>query len=123
MNRINPPSSPWEYQRLHRLKKRVQLNGHVNERSTGGYQIQKKYEPIEIIAYKEGRCEECGIVCDGNNIVIFDLHSPDTGGRDISMSGKYLHLEKEEIDGSTLVCKNCHALIHSRQIYENNGTR
>lgn len=113
MNRISPSSSPWEYHRLHRVKKQVRLKGYQNEGDTGRNQRQKRREPLEIIAYKQGRCEKCGIVCDGNNIVIFDLHSTDPGGRDVSLNGKAVHLEKEEIDSSALVCKNCHALIYS----------
>jgi hypothetical protein len=113
VNRINPSSSPWEYHRLYRVKKQVRLKGYENEGDTGRNQRQKRREPLEIIVYKQGRCEKCGIVCDGKNIVIFDLHSREPGGRDVSLNGKAVLLEKEEIDSSTLVCKNCHALIHS----------
>lgn len=106
--------SPYEYHRLFRLQKREQIHGYAK----GPYVARSRVPGragAEIIAYKHGSCERCGITFTGGNQVIFDLHYPEGGKKDYSLGHKVLHLTKEEIDAYILVCKNCHALIHDQE--------
>jgi hypothetical protein len=106
--------TPYEYHRLHRLQKREQIKGYER----GPYVARSRIPGrtvAEVISYKQGTCERCGIVYTGTNQVIFDLHHPDPEKKDMILGHKLLHLTKEEIDAYVLVCKNCHALIHDQE--------
>ncbi|MDD1711820.1 MAG: hypothetical protein LUQ69_01475 [Methanoregulaceae archaeon] len=106
--------SPYEYHRLHRLQKREQIKGYEKGRYVARSRVPGR-TVAEVITYKHGTCERCGISFNGVNQVIFDLHHPDPEKKDITLGHKLLHLTKEEIDAYILVCKNCHALIHDQE--------
>jgi hypothetical protein len=106
--------SPYEYHRLYRIKKREQIKGYERERYVTRSRVPGR-TVAEVITYKHGTCERCGIAFNGINQVIFDLHQPDHGKKDISLGHKLLHLTREEIEEYSLVCKNCHALIHDQE--------
>lgn len=106
--------SPYEYHRLFRLQKREQIQGYGRRPYVTRSRLPCR-TGAEIITYKHGACERCGISFNGENQVIFDLHYPEPGKKDICLGHRILHLTKEEIDAYTLVCKNCHALIHDQE--------
>lgn len=76
----------------------------------------KKSKVIEILGFK---CIKCGIQSD--DTIIFDVHhnNPEIKTETLSnlMSRSFKRIEKELIDTS-LICCNCHRLLHSKEVVE-----
>lgn len=78
----------------------------------------------KIITLKGGKCSLCGIMYDGENSAIFDLHHRDRYDKVFLLSTSNLirySWEKIllELDKCDLLCSNCHRLTH---FWENNNT-
>lgn len=75
----------------------------------------RKRKKIELIRYKGGSCEICGY---NKCISALDFHHKNPKEKDFSISGKSFSYErlKKEVDKCILVCSNCHAEIHEKEI-------
>lgn len=69
----------------------------------------------QIVDYKGGKCVKCNY---DKNICALDLHHRDPKIKDENWTKiRYYSVEKlkDELDKCDLVCKNCHAIIHTKQ--------
>lgn len=76
----------------------------------------KKVKPIEVkkraIAYLGGKC----VHCQFDNMAALDFHHRDPKKKSYKISGHYRFRWKElrkELDKCSLVCANCHRIIHN----------
>ena len=68
-----------------------------------------------MIEYKGGSCERCGITIKESNYFIFDFHHINTKEKDPNFKRiKFQKWEsiKKELNKCMLVCSNCHRTIH-----------
>lgn len=67
----------------------------------------------ELVNYKGGKCDMCGIEWDGTNECIFDFHHRDPELKEFALSSNWT---KYKCD---LLCSNCHRLIHRNNKIDN----
>jgi predicted HNH restriction endonuclease len=68
----------------------------------------------DLINYKGGKCENCGIEFNGSNSSIFDFHHVDPDEKTIDIHNNYcFERRKTEADKCVMLCSNCHRLVHS----------
>ena len=70
----------------------------------------------ELVAYKGGKCQICGLIDEC--MQIYDFHHTDPGTKDMWISraiseGINSKKIKKEVDKCILVCSNCHRRVHS----------
>lgn len=71
---------------------------------------------IRMIEYKGGECERCKLKLKDTHYSVFDFHHINPEEKDLRFNRiKYQKWEviKNEIDKCSLVCANCHRIIHS----------
>ncbi len=69
----------------------------------------------ELVLFKGGRCEHCGL--ESQNVCIYDFHHIDPKKKDISIGGSYcraIATLKKEAEKCLLLCSNCHRIEHER---------
>jgi hypothetical protein len=70
---------------------------------------------IEMIKYKESKCEDCSITADENNYYLFDFHHKDPKHKDMDwekMRKVSLSTCIDEVDKCALLCCMCHRTRH-----------
>ncbi len=74
----------------------------------------RKRKKQNLVEYKGGRCERCGL--ESHIYDVYDFHHIDPSTKEFGLAslGKNFSFEKckKEVDKCMLVCKNCHAIIH-----------
>jgi hypothetical protein len=72
----------------------------------------------ELIRFHGGKCENCGIEYDYNNMAIFDFHhlNPETKTKN-SRNNCSLEKRKEESENCVMLCANCHRLVHAKKLF------
>jgi hypothetical protein len=98
-----------------------------NKIKTLRYQVKNHHSVIacrrrrkqRLIEYKGGKCQQCGY--DKPIYSAYDFHHRDPKQKDftISHSNRGFEFLKKEVDKCDLLCKNCHAEVHS--IYCSDG--
>lgn len=84
----------------------------------GTDQKEKKQRfKVRAIQMLGGSCEHCGLEYDGTNASVFDCHhkNPETKGYNISRLTHIqipIELKDAEIMKCSLLCSNCHRLLH-----------
>ena len=73
---------------------------------------------IKLIAYKGGKCEQCGY-CK-NCPSAFTFHHKNPNEKDFTIARKTWSFErlKREVDKCSLLCSNCHAETHEKEYDE-----
>lgn len=107
-----------EYGRLHkeevatRSKKWFEDNPERAKANRQEYQLRRKQIKLDkIIA--EGGCCICGIKYDGSNAAIFDLHHLDPQNKVIEVGRcRGIKQATEELKKCSVVCSNCHRMLH-----------
>ena len=71
----------------------------------------------DLIVEKGGICESCGLIYDGTNACVFDLHhrNPDEKNFNVnvgSFNNRSIKSVIEESKKCSLLCSNCHRLEH-----------
>jgi len=112
-----------EYDRQYRQKNNEKIRQYNQETYARRNLLPQRKNREEIITYKGGKCQKCGISFDGTNAAIFDLHHTDPASKEKTISGSTLSTHRDEIDRCILLCKNCHALIHYALTDEKFGLR
>lgn len=74
----------------------------------------RKQRKLDLIDYKGGKCERCGLESNIPTIYAFHHKNPDEKDFALSKKGHTHSWEKciIEVDKCMLVCQNCHAIIH-----------
>jgi len=110
------------------------INGHSNRKYDDPKQYKKEYlsrhkeelkakrlrkrrsRKVELIRYKGGKCEDCGVEYDGKNAAIFQFHH-NQGVKHFLLSHAIydygMDTLKSEADLCDLLCANCHFMVHS----------
>lgn len=75
----------------------------------------RKRTKIKLVEYKGGECSICGYKRSSKAL---EFHHIDPNEKDFTISGKSWSFErlKKEVDRCILVCANCHAEIHEKEI-------
>ncbi|WP_153015950.1 hypothetical protein [Methanofollis ethanolicus] len=110
-----------EYLRLYRQKNKERIRQYNKETYVRRNLLPHRKNKEEIIKYKGGKCQKCGVSFDGTNAAIFDLHHPDPDTKEKNISSNPLSTHREEVDRCILVCRNCHALLHYQLTNEKYG--
>ena len=71
----------------------------------------------ELVLEKDGKCKNCGIKYDGNNLAIFDFHHRDPSVRLFGVNKRNMNKRskqelRDEAKKCDLLCANCHRLKH-----------
>jgi tRNA(His) 5'-end guanylyltransferase len=69
----------------------------------------------KFILEKGGKCFDCGIVANENNLAIFDFHHRDSSSKEYDWNKLRLRNEKSiraELIKCELLCSNCHRIKH-----------
>lgn len=82
------------------------------------HKFDRQKNKVAAILYKGAKCSSCGITYNGENASIFDFHHVDPSIKDTEISKMLNSSEltdtiKLELDKCTLLCSNCHRLIHN----------
>lgn len=91
---------------------------HRNRDQRYAYKVQRAHDiKISFIRQKGNKCEQCGTEYNGNNSCIFDLHHKDPTKKEFSLSQQSLANNKLaniklELEKCSLLCSNCHRLLH-----------
>jgi len=71
---------------------------------------------VKCIAYKGGKCAQCGLEYDGTNGAIFHFHHIDPSLKESGI-GDLGSVSWErtviELDKCVMLCANCHSLVHA----------
>lgn len=99
-----------------------------SDRKTGGHCCKKCFNnycldrwrkrKVEAIVYKGSCCERCKIEYPKFDACIFDFHHKDPKQKDVSWNKLRLRSWDKivlELDKCSLVCANCHRLIHKER--------
>lgn len=92
-----------EWQKVRRVRKVVNYRKKAKKR---------------LIAYKGGKCINCGYDKDVPAVYVF--HHKDPAKKDFQISSGYskgFNRMKKEVDKCVLLCRNCHAEIHNKEDY------
>lgn len=75
----------------------------------------RKRTKLKLVEYKGGECSICGYK---RSLKALEFHHIDPNEKDFTISGKSFSYErlKKEVDKCILVCSNCHAEIHEKEI-------
>ena len=71
---------------------------------------------LELVEYKGGKCEKCGLQLTDTNCSVFDFHHIDPKQKEFAWTKMRLLSDKkikEELIKCQLLCANCHRLTHS----------
>ncbi len=108
--RLEMGEKAWTEYQVERRRFKSRRFYHCKGKHTTAWRIRVKEK---LIAYKGGKCEECGY--DKQIPRVFDFHHRDPKQKEFAI-GSYTVLNfeklKNEVDKCELVCKNCHAEIH-----------
>lgn len=92
-------------------------NNRNKEQRTKYRRLMRQKRKGDLIIYKGGQCEECGLKYDKKNGCVFDFHH--ITGKDFSVSGNMMEKSlvklKKEADRCLLLCGNCHRKKHSAE--------
>ncbi len=113
--RIEMGEEAWaDYQRIRKSKKVLRWRA-KNAESVVNWRRRTK---IKLIAYKGGKCQECGY--NKNVPSAYDFHHRDPKTKSFRIGGTTLKWEtlKKETDKCDLLCRNCHAEVHDKKYME-----
>lgn len=82
------------------------------------HKLDRQKNKIYAILYKGSKCTICDLSYNNENAAVFDFHHLDPYIKDTEISKLLNNVEfsetiKLELDKCTLVCSNCHRLIHN----------
>jgi hypothetical protein len=114
--RVSVKDNRKEYDRQYRILNKEHIKEYNQFREKKSKESKRKRKQ-EIIIYKGGKCERCGLSFDGENECVFDFHHP---GDKLFMLASYSKSMEElykEADKCELLCAACHRLLHKNNGY------